>query len=252
MLEANTTIQFRGAPTDLEGLVPRAFQDVVASGAPLLYLSLSKSRPYAEPVIVQAESAGQTATLLRVSLPETPPGKYDGICQIGKERFTTSIEVEAETLLIASPTHLRLRGAPGERVSAEITIINSGNVAVDIPARLKLGLLDLKAPERAFGVALQERAKDGYERINRFTEELAASHSGRLTLVVDQGAGTLDPGELRRLQISLTVPERVKAGRLYSGTLMLFNLAYYIEILVTGKTASEGEDYEPNLNTSPS
>jgi len=252
MLEKNSTIQFRGSPSDLEGLVPIAFQDVVSSGAPLLYLNLPKSRRYAEPLTIQAESAGQAATLLRISLPETPPGKYEAICQIGKERYETLIEVQAEALLVVSPTHLTLQAAAGSEVSAEITIVNSGNIAVDIPAKLKVGLLDLKGPERAFGIALQEKAKAGYERINQFVEELAASHSGQLSLVVDHGAGTLDMGQMRRLQISLRVPERLKAGRTYSGTLMLLNLAYYIEILVMDKTASQGEDYEHNLNAPPS
>jgi len=251
MLEKNSTIQFRGSPTDLEGLVPLAFQDVVSSGVPLLYLSQSKTQLQSEPLTMQAEKVGETATLLRVALPPIAPGKYEAISQIGKERYETLIEVEAEALLMASPTHLTLQAAAGSKVSAEITIINSGNIAVDIPARLKLGLLDLKAPERAFGVALHEKASNGYERINRFVEEMAAGHSGQLSLVVDQGAGTLGMGEMRRLQISLTVPQRLKAGRIYSGTLMLLNLAYYIEVLVTNGKASEGDDYEHDLNPPP-
>lgn len=252
MWENDNTIQFRGSPTELEGLIPLAFQDVVSSGIPLLYLNQSKSQEDAAPVTVQAESAGRTATILRISLPETPPGKYQATCEIGKERYYVSIEVDAEMLLIASPTHLRLQGSPGSTVSADITLVNSGNISVDIPSQLKLGLLDLKGPERAFGLALSERGKDGQTRINRFVDELAASHSGQISLVVEDGAGTLDPGQMRRLRISLTIPERLKGDRLYSGTLMLFNLAYYIEILVTGKTVSPGEDYEHNLNASPS
>jgi hypothetical protein len=252
MWENDATIQFRGSPTELEGLIPLAFQDVVSSGIPLLYLNQSKSEEDAAPVTVQAESAGRTATILRISLPETPPGKYQATCEIGKERYYCSIEVETEMLLIASPTHLRLQGAPGSTVSADITIVNSGNVSVDIPSRLKLGLLDLKGPERAFGLALAERGKDGLTRINRFVDELAASHSGQISLTVEEGAGTFDPGQIRRLRISLTIPERLKGDRLYSGTLMLFNLAYYIEILVTDKTVSPGEDYEHNLNAPPS
>jgi hypothetical protein len=236
-MQDTATIHFRGAPTDIEGLVPIAFQDVVSVGLPLLYMSMPQSKNQGEPFSAQVESAGQSATLLRFSLPETPPGTYEAMTLIGTNRYATVIEVVARPLLVVSPSHLSLQSSPGSETDADLSIVNAGNVTCDIPKALKLGLLDQRGPERAFGMALREHAKDGYERINRFTEELANSHSGQVSVVVQEGSGPLGPGELRRLRISLRVPDRLKAGQLYSGTLMLLNLSYYIEIQVISEAA---------------
>jgi hypothetical protein len=229
-----TLIRFRGSPNYLQALAPLVFQDVVATGLPRLDLHQPQSETKAEPLNLQAEGAGQFATWLRFSMPEaTPPGTYEGTVLIGADQYPSVIDVEARSLIIISPAHLLLQGAPGDELNANLSVINSGNVAVEIPKLQKIGLLDGVGAERAVGVALRGGVQRGDERVAMFAEELAKSHGGRIALVVEEGAGVLAPGEFRHLSVALRLPEGLKSGRVYGGTWMLLNLSYYIEVQVT-------------------
>jgi hypothetical protein len=233
-----TLIRFRGSPSYVQALTPLVFQDVVATGIPRLDLKLpqsdTKSDAKAEPLNLQAEGAGQSATWLRFSMPEaTPPGTYEGTVLIGAERYPSVVEVDARSLIVISPAHLLLQGAPGDELTANLSVINSGNIPCEIPKAQKIGLLDMVGAERAVGIALRGGVQRGEERVAMFAEELAKSHGGRIALNVEEGAGTLAPGEFRHLSVTLRLPDNLKPGRTFGGTWMLLNLSYYVEVQVT-------------------
>lgn len=228
-----TTIRFQGSPRNLQGLLSISFEEVVPLGLPRLELSSPPVEAGSGPFILQIESAGQFATWLRFSLPEaTPPGDYEGAVTIGSEQHAAVVEVRPRLALSVSPRRLSIQAAPGAEVAASLTFVNVGNVAFDIPKVQKIGLLDVKGTERAIGLALRDTTTEGEKRVGLFAQELARSHGGRLVLTVEEGEGTLAPGEFRHLRVTLRLPGDLKVGRIYAGEWMLLNRSYSIEVLV--------------------
>ena len=234
-------IRFQGSPRNLQGLASVAFEEIAPLGLPRLELNAPPAEAGGEPFTLQIEGAGQFATWLRFSLPDpTPPGTYDGTVLIGKDRHPALVEVGDRVALTVSPRRLTLRGAPGAELTTSITFVNVGNVAVEVPRVSKVGLLDIKGPERAMGLALSDAADEGEKRMELFAQELARSHGGRLVLTVERGEGSLAPGEFRHLDVTLRLPAELKAGRTYVGEWMLLNRSYSVEVLVDGGPA-QGE-----------
>lgn len=237
-----TTINFQGSPRNLQGLVSVAFEEIVPLGLPRLELSSPPAEARAEPLDLQIEGAGPSATWLRFSLPEsTPPGTYEGAVSIGADRWPALIEISARLALTISPRRLTFQSAPGAELGASVTVINVGNVALEIPRVHKVGLLDIKGPERAIGLALRDTPTEVFERVGMFAEEMARSHGGRLVLTVEEGDGWLAPGGFRHLRLALRLPDDLKVGRTYAGEWMLLNRSYSIEILTSDGDPAKGE-----------
>lgn len=236
------TIHFQGSPRNLQGLVAVAFEEIVPLGLPRLELSSPPAEAGAGPLVLQVESAGQFTTWLRFTLPEaTPPGAYEATVSIGADRHPALVEVTSRLALSISPRRLTLSAAPGAELDARLTVVNVGNVALEIPKLQKVGLLDVKGPERAIGLALRDTTDDGERRIALFAQEMARSHGGRLVLMIEEGAGPLAPGEFRHLAIRLRLPDDLKIGRVYAGEWMLLNRSYFIEVTTEDKAPAQGE-----------
>lgn len=239
MATSMAQLRFRGTPKLLEGLAPLPFEEAVSSGFPLLNVKLSNLGGEPEALTLQASRAGESVTRLKLAVPDyTPPGTYEGSVTLGATQYPALVEVEANPRLIISPGRLRLSAAPGAEISTELTVTNAGNVPFEIERVYKPGLLDVKGPERAIGLALIANAEDGHERVGFFAEELARSHAGQIELVVQEGAGTLPPGEYRLLHVGMRLPSGLQYGRVYGGTWMLLNRTYYIEVHVSDESGS--------------
>jgi hypothetical protein len=237
-----TAINFQGSPRNLQGLVSVAFEEIVPLGLPRLELSSPPAEARAEPIVLQIEDAGPFTTWLRFSLPEsTTPGTYEGTVSIGADQWPALVEINARLALTISPRRLTFQAAPGAELGASITVVNVGNVALEIPKVHKVGLLDIKGPERAIGLALGDTATDGFTRLGLFAEEMARSHGGRLVLTVEEGEGSLAPGEFRHLRLALRLPDDLKVGRMYTGEWMLLNRSYSIEVLAVDGAPAQGE-----------
>lgn len=242
--KSSSLLRFRGAPDDIEGLAPLSFQQTVSAGV-AFELALPKSATQQTSINWQAEQAGATATWLKFTLPDnTPPGSYEGVVRLGAEQFPIVVEIDPLPSILLSPRHLSLQTASGAEALIDLTIVNTGNVAVDLPRAHVFGLFDVKGLDRAVGTALQESAErsslgGGLGRLNRLTEEVADSHGGTARVRVQEGAGSLAPGEMRNLRAQLKFSNRLKPGRRYYGIWSLFNLEYRIELQITGQAPAE-------------
>jgi len=234
-------LRFRGAPDDIEGLAPKSFQQTVSAEV-AFDLKLPSSVAQEGAINWQAEAAGATATWLRFALPDnTPPGSYEGAVRLGTERFEIIVEVDPQPSVLLSPRHLSLQTAPGAEISADLTVVNTGNVAVDLPRAHIFGLFDVKGLDRAVGAALQESAEKGKGRIDRLADEVADNHGGTARVRLQEGAGALEPGEMRHLRALFSFSNRLKPARRYYGIWSLLNLEYRIEIQITGESPTEKE-----------
>ena len=253
----STKLIFRGPPRLIEGVAPVPFKDAVSADLPTLEVKLPPVDAEPEHLTMQVMPAGESATRLRCSFPEsTAPGSYEGTVRIGAEQqYAVAIDVEAYPSLLISPRSLSVRGAPGTEAVVNLTAVNNGNIVCELPRVHRLGLLDVKGTGRAMGVALgvalDNKVKNGMGRVDLFTEEMARSHTGRVDLIVEEGSGPLAPGELRQLRIIVRIPAGIKKGRIYAGTWMVLKAGYHVEIQVPNGVTQKESDYEhDNLRTS--
>ncbi|HEY6292706.1 MAG TPA: hypothetical protein VI455_14245 [Terriglobia bacterium] len=191
-------------------------------------------------IVVHPIPVGTSATRLRLVLPESmPPGAYRGTVQVGDSRYPILAEVEAYPHLRLSPTRLSLEAAASSEVEVELTVVNGGNVICEVGRAYALGLFDKDGLNRGTAAAFQEDSPRGQERVGRLMDEFAEGYGGFLRMKVEEGAGPLEPGQLRNLRLKLKMPDRLKAGRSYFGTWSFHNLAYQVTVRAMGREAGE-------------
>jgi hypothetical protein len=207
-----------------------------------LDLKLPQAIQQAPPVTLQTEPISASAARLRFSLPEsTPPGTYEGTVQISGEYYPILVEVEPHPYLVISPRQLLLRVASGAEATADLVLINSGNVPCEITKAHAFGIFDIDGAERAIGAALGSSTEKGQGRLNRLLDEAADNHGGLVRVNVREGVGSIAPGELRNLRATLRFSDRLKAGHTYWGTWPLLNLRYYVQIYITNSKSDDDD-----------
>ena len=226
------TLRFRGAPGLVEALAPVSLEPRAAAT-----LALDVDEPKAvgriAPLALQAEPAGTAGTWLRFDLPPTtPPGTYEGTVQVSGERYPISVEVQPQAALDVSPASFSVSAAPGGEAELELTLVNEGNVPVEIGRAYAFNLLEPGGIEAAIHEALTGSGQPGERRLGRFAEQLAERHGGLVRVAVEQGAGTLEPGELRDVRARLRFGDDLKPGTVYASTWSLANLNISIQVTV--------------------
>src|SRR5438132_109603 len=143
-------IRFRGWPDSLAGAVelPTAGPISLAVTVDLPDETTAQSPFYAQPM----DPPVGKESWLRLSLPTTtPPGAYRGTIQVGDQKHVAIFEVEPRVNLRMIPGSLLLRGKPGSRISAQLTLVNRGNINFEVKRAYAFGVSELDGVERAFG-----------------------------------------------------------------------------------------------------
>lgn len=217
----------------LETLVPPALLEAGPVGSVTLKLPGDVAR--LTPAPLHVAPVGSAAAYLRFSLPETtPPGSYSGTAELGGAEYPVVAEVEPYVSLRVAPTILTFSGAPGDSVNVHVTVLNDGNVVCAIRRAYAFGLFDQEGIEAAFGRGFRDDTAKGDRRFDRFVEALADHHElARLQVV--EGAGELQPGEVRALTLSIQLPEELETGHTYQGTWTLYTVGYTVRVAVAGE-----------------
>jgi hypothetical protein len=242
--ETRNPLRFRGTPLLVEGLAPFRYQDVLASNALRVSLASEAARGAAV-TNVQTVPAGDTATLVRFSLPSaTPAGSYSGEVSLADASYPIVAEVEGRPQLYLSPGRLTLTASRSSTVAVEMTATNGGNVAVEIAPFAAFGLFDVQGAERSIGEAFRGPAEAGQDRLNKLMDRMADEHGGLVRVQVTEGAGSLEPGDLRNLKAQVRVPDSVKPGHAYSGTCPIGNVRLYVRVEVPPDVISDAVSKE--------
>jgi hypothetical protein len=182
---------------------------------------------------------------IRLSLPTTTlPGAYRGTIQVGDQKHLATFEVEPRRNLLLIPDGLVLSGRPGARVTAELTVVNSGNVAFEVRRAYALGVSDVDGLERAFGETFRAKVPAGERLIDHFASKLAEGHGGLVRIQIQKGAGSLAPAESRQLEAVFKLPDRMRPGRIYAGTWPLEHVRYGVQIETTNGAPSDEDEHE--------
>jgi hypothetical protein len=236
-------VQLRGAPNQLTTVIRLSQTDSLRKSATGRALSRSSLCNVSLPgvdvkraSIRNLHSATPGLSLLRIKLPvSTPPGAYKGTIQVGDEELPIEVDVQPRPRLRLFPRRLKTVVAPGSVVSANLTVLNTGNFVVNLQKEYRFCLFERGGIDRAFFVALASDQASGERRIDRLANELAASHGGRVRLELESGSGTIAPGEVREVRIALRLSDRLRPGQTYSGTWKLENTGVAIELQVSDK-----------------
>lgn len=177
-------------------------------------------------------SAAQKYSLLRLRISKsTAPGTYFGGVALENREVPVVIDVEPREDLRFIPRSLSIATTPGRTVEAEVTIVNTGNVGLDLRDEHTFCVFDASGIDHAFFAALTDQNMNGGQRLERFMDELSVLHGGLVRLRL-KGGTTIPPGEVKEIQIALECPHRLRPGHTYSGAWSLWNFQYSIQLAV--------------------
>lgn len=163
--------------------------------------------------------------------PQTTPGTYESIMHIGGVERKIKMIVQPTMQVSVYPNTFSFIGTePGKTHSAQITVVNTGNMAFIIPDVKHVAALDMDLICRAFGFALRSKGKEGYiptmdelaKNINRYLPDWAGAH-------VEEAGQTLDPGATKIIHLHITMPN-TDAHKDYAGNMRFWNKAISYEI----------------------
>jgi len=228
-----TTVRFKGSPERLTGLAPAP-----AAGPLDLQVRLDLPEPFQSvlPAYAQPLTAAPGApALLRLALPSsTPPGTYTGTIRVGDIDRSVAVEVEPLIRIRFNPVSLVLHGAPGANISAPFNLYNVGNSEFDVLRVYAFGVFDVDGLDDAFGQTFRTKLRPGERRIDVFAEKLADGHGGLVRVRIEKGSGTVPAGAVREVRAVFRLPDRMRPGRSYAGTLPLNYARYGVRIDVAG------------------
>jgi len=231
------TLRFSGLPARVQALLPRDPQTLADAR-----LSLEvDGETVAVPAIALAAGPGHAAVRLVPALP-LPAGSYRGRLVAGGQAWDAEIEVAAEARARAYPGQLQLSGAG--TLDVELDLVNVGNVPVEVRPAYAVPLEQAGVLDRAIVAGLTSQ-EGGVQRWGAAADAVAASQSGVARLAVRDGAGSLPPGEARRLVATLQLPDRVAAGGTHIGLWRLDGVAIAIEVAVPAETHPDPSRIQP-------
>jgi hypothetical protein len=231
-------LRFRGAPIRLSATL----QGLEASLAPATGRVTFPGRDSLPLAVRPVRSTEPAVSILSFRLPRsTAPGTYEGTVELGERQIPVVVEIEPRPRLRIIPPHLLLRAKPGAKVTADLTLMNLGNVNLTLEGKYTFCIFDNSGFERAFFHSLAEEPGEGKRRIDRFMDELADSHGGLVRVIVANGTGQIAPGQVRELQADLHLSDRLLPGRSYWGTWSIAKVGYSVEIEVANGAATKEE-----------
>src|SRR5204863_3113234 len=97
---------------------------------------------------------------------------------VGEKTYAAVLKIEENLELEIIPDLLRLSGAAGEVITRELTIVNHGNVAIEVPRAGGFGLFEDKGLERAIGEVFMNKKGDGVSMLDQIAERARDAHGG--------------------------------------------------------------------------
>lgn len=211
---AGTLASFRGPPNHLTALVelPEAADTRVEAAAQLEGAEVQSFavRPLSREGVAMAR--------VRIRLPKsTPPGAYQGSVTIAGEELPFVAEVEPRRNIDVAPSHLSLEVNPGAEATADVSLLNLGNVPFELPAASRFCIFDGGGVDHAFWLAFTSDPPEGKQRVDVLLDDLADAHGGLVEVRARAQSRTIAPGGAREAKISFRFSKRIKPGGSYAG-----------------------------------
>lgn len=165
--------------------------------------------------------AGQTRVVpLSLTLsPSTAPGTYEAALDVDGDQRPVVLHVTEHVAVSMSPDHLVVPNRPGEKVHKQVVFTNEGNVPLPVRSIGTVVLDDELAHCRSLRGALAD-VGDTMEKLDDFIAALGRRYKQAYetqALRVQNERVTLDPGETRALDLTITLPDRIDPRARYTG-----------------------------------
>jgi hypothetical protein len=232
--KATELIQLRGAPRQvlLQSHLPALTQAEFLPDATLAKIIGTHKHS----LRIRKHNDG-TIKQVKIRLPEaTPPGRYAGTLKSGQQEFPIAIDVQEKQRLQIAPASLQLHGKPGEKIYAQLLLINKGNVSINIPERDVVGIYDDDGMEVAFAATYRLETDDPLVLLKNFVGKLREGHGGLLKIRVSEGAGELPPATQKSITLEINFSEAAKANHQYHGVWSLGPVEYALTLAVSKVT----------------
>ncbi len=175
-------------------------------------------------------ASGRPPLRIRISH-ATPPGDYEAVLRSGEVRYAARITVEAAPRLHMTPAGLRFEGAAGDAALARVLLANTGNVAIDVPKSISVGIYDDDGVEQAFAQTYRLETDDPTVLVGHLLHKLREGHGGLMKIHID-GAGPLEAGGHRELTLRAELAAKLRPGHSYHGVLSLDPLQAAVAVIV--------------------
>jgi hypothetical protein len=147
----------------------------------------------------------------------TPPGDYPAKLYVGEKPVDVMVRVLPAMQVTINPSELSFVGPPGGRATALMTLVNAGNVPVELPATAPVGAFDDDGIETAFAATYGKPVETFDNFVQIFHGKLREAHGGVMKLTITRGAGLHPPGTSAVVEMTLDLPKDLRAGHRYHG-----------------------------------
>jgi hypothetical protein len=236
MKDKREPLRFKGGPSRVLATMELA-EGLPSSQACRVVLAEMGSLPL---TVRPLSSKARTVSTLSFRLPKsTAPGSYKGSIEIGDQCIPIEVDVESRSSLRFIHPKFTHKGPPGAKASAELMLLNRGNVSVALPDKDTFCVFEDGGLARAFFRGLVEEDSDGPRRIDRILDELAKAHGGLVRVTINKGAGRLAPEEVRELQVDLHFSRKLIGGHTYRGTWCIADAS--LEVVIEVEKSAAGK-----------
>lgn len=160
--------------------------------------------------------------------PYTPPGEYRGQFEVGGRTREVVMHVTETIQLDISPSQILVENRPRQTLTKRVVFTNSGNVPLAIgdigPVVLDDTLFECRTNRAAIAAV-----GDKITKLDDYIVELARQakatleQTGHLRVHLTKGELSLEPGEVRAVDLEIRVPDKLDRRTRYVGTAVLYN-----------------------------
>jgi hypothetical protein len=232
-------IHFRGIPTSLAG--------IIADGASQTgdMMIAMRGYPAKDSSLDVHVLTDVDPRIIRVMLPaDVAPGSYDGTLTDGTRERAVVLDVEPAPHLRVVPEQMRIEAKPGDTVKRTVTVINGGNVPVNLRRVQAFGVFMAGGVERALRRGYVHTLSADERRVDIIANHLADAHGGLVKMTLTSGSGSIAPGAMQSLDLEVKIPTGLAAGSVYGGNWEPPGTVYPVTITVPGEPPEVADEVE--------
>jgi hypothetical protein len=145
-----------------------------------------------------------------------PPGRHRAELRLSETAQAVEIDIEPAPRLAMDPSGIEFVGAPGEDASAEVRLLNEGNVAIDLAESATAPLFNAGGIKDALVETCRGDSDDPLQLFGMWMRSLRA-RCGVIEIRLAGGAASLSPGEARTVNLTARLPAKLVPGLSYYG-----------------------------------